>query len=355
MSAGVQDRPVVFVPCPIPPDGFAGWAIQVRRIAERNSDTADFRFLFNTAPGAEAPGAMGLALAALRYAWQGRRAITREAGVVLFPCFFLHNVLLARLLPGRIPYVLRISGGELDKGNPVTYRLRLAMIRRARHVIALNRGQFEQLGRIGVAEDRRTLIPVSVAPEFAPPTPAQRAEARAALGLAPEDWVIGSVGLLSARKQQRTLIEAVAQLDRPDAVVVLCGPEGGGNEADPAYAAACRADAARLGVRLIMTGRRADVRAILWALDVFALPSLQEGMPNALLEALACGLPCVGSDIPGIRQLLDNGAHGEIFPPGDAHALAHALDAARRPVDRDPVAEYRSDIVDRNFMKTLQD
>jgi glycosyltransferase involved in cell wall biosynthesis len=347
------EMPVVFVPCPIAEDGFAGWALQVRRIAQRNADRAQFRFLYDPQPADEQSGKLARILAAWRYARHCRTEILQGPtnAAVLFPSFFLPNVLLAWLLPRNVRYTLRISGRELERGNPLTYRLRLAMIRRAANVIALNNAQADRLAELGVPEEARHRIPVSVASDFTPPDPDQRARARAALGLSPDQWAVGCVGLICERKQQRRLIEAVAQLGRADAVVVLCGPETGGSEADPAYAAACRADAERLGVPLIMTGRRDDVRAILWALDVFVLPSLDEGMPNALLEALACGVPCIGTDIPGIRDLLDNGAKGTLVYAGDTTALVRALGGELRgSKDPDPVADLRPDAVDTKFM-----
>lgn len=321
-------KSIVYVPCPMPEGGFAGWALQVGRIAGRNAEKVDFRFLY--APEFDSPPRDQRAMlrASLAYARRCRRIILaeRQPVSVLFPCFYLPNVLLAAMLPRRVGYVLRISGKELVRGNPVTYPLRLAMMRRARHVIALNADQYRRLGELGILAARRHMIPVSVGAEFRPPSPQERTEARVALGLGPGDWVVGCVGLLAERKQQRTLIAAMGQLNRPDAVLVLCGPEGGGFEADPAYSEACRTDAVRLGLRLIMTGRRDDVRAVLWALDIFALPSLSEGMPNALREALACGLPCVGSDIPGVRDLLMGHPNAALFLASSTADLAEKLE-----------------------------
>jgi glycosyltransferase involved in cell wall biosynthesis len=59
--------------------------------------------------------------------------------------------------------------------------------------------------------------------------------------------------------------------------------------------------------------------------DIFVLPSLSEGMPNALLEALAAGLPCIASDLPSTRGIVEDGRSGLLVPPGDPAALAKAL------------------------------
>jgi glycosyltransferase involved in cell wall biosynthesis len=70
-------------------------------------------------------------------------------------------------------------------------------------------------------------------------------------------------------------------------------------------------------------GFRRDVPSLLRAADVVLLPSEQEGLPRCLLEAMACGVPCVASDIRGSRDLLEGGC-GLLFPVGDAKRLADA-------------------------------
>ncbi|MDD4856733.1 MAG: glycosyltransferase family 4 protein [Candidatus Krumholzibacteria bacterium] len=76
---------------------------------------------------------------------------------------------------------------------------------------------------------------------------------------------------------------------------------------------------------LILTGYRKDVPAILAAFDVFALPSYREGMPRALLEAMATGLPVVATAIRGCREEVANGSTGILVPSGDHEALAAAI------------------------------
>jgi glycosyltransferase involved in cell wall biosynthesis len=73
-------------------------------------------------------------------------------------------------------------------------------------------------------------------------------------------------------------------------------------------------------------GHRKDVPEVLAAGDVFVFPSLYEGFGGALLEAMALGLPIVASDIPAVREVVDDGANAILVPPGDAPALASAID-----------------------------
>jgi glycosyltransferase involved in cell wall biosynthesis len=80
-----------------------------------------------------------------------------------------------------------------------------------------------------------------------------------------------------------------------------------------------------LSGRLLMLGYRNDVPAILSLLDLFAMPSYREGMPRALLEAMATGLPVVATDIRGCREEVVDGETGLLVPPRDHYALGEAM------------------------------
>jgi L-malate glycosyltransferase len=126
------------------------------------------------------------------------------------------------------------------------------------------------------------------------------------------------VANLSAYKGHATLLDAMRRL-RPGAWSLLLvgeGPERSNIEQMIADA--------NLRERVIMLGRRSDVPAILETADLLVLPSYSEGMPNAVLEAMAHGLPVVASDVGGIRSLLGSGA-GIIVAPRDENALSDAL------------------------------
>ena len=88
-----------------------------------------------------------------------------------------------------------------------------------------------------------------------------------------------------------------------------------------------RALAAKHGLsdQVTFPGFCEDVFAVLLAADVFVLPSLHESSPNALIEAMGVGLPCIASDVGGIADLVEDGENGIRVPPGDSEALAAAL------------------------------
>ncbi|MEU1507347.1 glycosyltransferase [Kitasatospora sp. NPDC005748] len=155
----------------------------------------------------------------------------------------------------------------------------------------------------------------------APQGPAARAAARAGLGLPQDAFVVGTVGNLTPKKDQSTLLAAHAELcrGRPPARLVVIG-------AGP-LDERLRARAAELGVAdsVLFTGSRPDVPALLPGLDVFTLSSRQEGLPVALMEAMTSGLPAVVTRVGGMPEVLDDGEQGLLVEPGDPVALAAAL------------------------------
>ena len=132
------------------------------------------------------------------------------------------------------------------------------------------------------------------------------------------DPSILTVGRLSEQKGQRFLIEAMpAVLEAfPRARLLLCG--------DGHLRADLERRAARLGEGVAFLGIRDDVPALTRRASLFVFPSLWEGQGNALLEAMAVGVPIVATDIPSTRETLREG-EGVLVPPGDAASLATAM------------------------------
>jgi sugar transferase (PEP-CTERM/EpsH1 system associated) len=153
--------------------------------------------------------------------------------------------------------------------------------------------------------------------------PAGRVEARAAMGLAPDAPVICTVGRLDPVKDQAGLVRAFAGLlpAHPEAVLVIAG-DGPGRDALTRVIA-------ELGVadRVRLLGECRDVPSVLAAADVFALPSIAEGMSNTLLEAMAAGLPVVATRVGGNPELVEDGVTGQLVPIRDPVALREALAA----------------------------
>jgi glycosyltransferase involved in cell wall biosynthesis len=148
-----------------------------------------------------------------------------------------------------------------------------------------------------------------------------RAEARRRLGLPVDPFVVGSVGNLTPKKDQRSLVEALGLLRKglPDARLVLIGT----GPLEGELRAQVRAAGLTEGV--LMTGSRGDVRDLLAGFDVFALSSRQEGLPVAIMEAMAAGLPIAATAVGGLPEMIEDGRDGLLVPPDSPAALAAAL------------------------------
>ncbi len=151
---------------------------------------------------------------------------------------------------------------------------------------------------------------------------ALRSEARAEIGLAHARVLIVAIGNLYPVKDHASLLRAVA--DRPETHVAIAGR---GAEEGP-----LRELAEQLGMtdRLHLLGLRDDVPRILAAADLFTQPSLSEGLPLAVLEAMASGTPVVASDVGGIGEAIVDGESGRLVPPADPETLGRTLDALLR-------------------------
>ncbi|MGD9495557.1 MAG: glycosyltransferase [Armatimonadota bacterium] len=190
-------------------------------------------------------------------------------------------------------------------------------------VAACSEGVRDHLVEQGMPEGRIRVLYNGVYPQQFEGLPAPE-QMRRELGLAPDAPVIGAVAHLSPKKGQRHLIQATALLRRrwPDLVCLLVG-EGDDREA---LAAQARELGIEEGVRLL--GYRDDAPAVMQAMDVVVLPSVaKEGLGVALIEAAFVGKPVVGSDAPGIREVVVNGETGLLAPAGDARGLAKTLAA----------------------------
>jgi glycosyltransferase involved in cell wall biosynthesis len=150
--------------------------------------------------------------------------------------------------------------------------------------------------------------------------PGERAAARAALGLPADKTLIGIVATLRSWKGHRFLVEAVAKLPEGVGLVIV----GDGPQRETLEAQVAKLG---LGSRSWLVGNQADVVPWLQALDVFALPSYaNEGVPQALVQAMLVGLACVTTTAGSIAELAAHEATALVVPQQNAHALGAALE-----------------------------
>ena len=152
---------------------------------------------------------------------------------------------------------------------------------------------------------------------------------RAELGIPPSEFVVGTVANLRAQKDYPNLLGAAATLrDRGVPVRFLTVGQG------PLEAEVHAEHAHRnLGGVVDLLGERADAIRVMSGCDAFVLASSNEGLPVAVMEALALGLAVVATDVGGLREVVDEGC-GVLVPPRDPVALADAIAQLRAEPER---------------------
>lgn len=231
---------------------------------------------------------------------------------------------LAKLFLGRRVLITLHGDVVQAQAESALGRARLWLMSRSIDiVVALSEHLVDQAAGAGVDRNRLRLIPNGVdTHRYEPCTPLGRREARRALGLGEDDQVILFVGRLHALKQVDLLLEAWSNLPRSEDLRLLLVGDGPEREA-----LEHRARRAGLeGVRF--EGEREGVSSYLHACDVFVLPSREEGISVALLEAMATGCCVVASDVPGNRAVVKQGRNGLLVSPRDDKQLAATLQRA---------------------------
>jgi glycosyltransferase involved in cell wall biosynthesis len=183
-------------------------------------------------------------------------------------------------------------------------------------VIAISEGVRAALLAAGVRGDRIRVVPSGVDPERLVAPPGAGPSLRRAWEVRDDELLVVAPGVLERRKGHAVLLDALARVPGPVRLVV-CG--------DGAERAALAAAARPLGTRVRFAGFRDDMPACLAAADMVAMPSLQEGLGVAALEAMAAGRAVVASRTGGLAEVVVEGETGFLVPPGDAGALAVAL------------------------------
>lgn len=188
--------------------------------------------------------------------------------------------------------------------------------------------------RLGYAAEKFVIIPNGYDVGRFRPDAAARARLRAEWGVPDGVPLLGMVARFDPQKDHANLLAACARLQASgaDFAAVLVGT---GCDAGNA-ALVQQLAAAGLTQRVRLLGRRDDVPAVMAALDLHVLSSLGEAFPNVLAEAMACGTPCVTTDVGDAAQIV--GETGWVVPPRDADALAAAIGAALRERAEQPAA-----------------
>jgi glycosyltransferase involved in cell wall biosynthesis len=216
--------------------------------------------------------------------------------------------------------------------EPRRIRQRRKLYRRCRAVHTVSPSQVEELARLGFSHPQLVAIPNGVDTERF--CPGHRAEARATLGLPADAFVLGLVGRFGPFKRHDVLLAAfeAVGLRFPSSHLLLVG--AGGSEETRLREVAAASSVSR---KIHFAGFQADPSPAYRAMDMLVIPSINEGMSNAALEAMATGLPVLANTGCGHEQVLTSGTDGVIadlsIPTRIAAALEPFFAAPERLVD----------------------
>lgn len=245
--------------------------------------------------------------------------------------------LLGRVL--RVPVVVTVRGSDVNVFMDESWRGRLIRyyLRQLPAVIAVSAGLRRRLVAAGIPADHIEVIPNGVDTKaFLPLDPGQ---ARARLGIQAAQRIITSVGHLVPIKGPDILLDAFLRLPLSEVTLVFVGD---GAMREP-LERRVRELPAPVRARVRFVGQRPHAEIGLWlaAADVVALASRNEGCPNVLLEAMACGRPVVAARVGGVEELVAGDQVGYTVTPEDPAALAEALQMAlARDWDADAIRRH---------------
>ncbi|HEY4706623.1 MAG TPA: glycosyltransferase [Thermodesulfobacteriota bacterium] len=284
----------------------------------------------------------------------GMRLLKEVGRAALFPSrdlkkrFIFRMDYLSRILPDskRIAAILKQGGFDLlymnnqpstnlegiiaarEAGVPCVQHTRIAVTLNpfearavnelVSRVMCVSRGVRDGLVKSGVEAGKCVVVhngvDASVRPARAPE------DLRRSLGFGRDAIVVGTVGSLVKRKRISMLLEAVAALkDRGD---IRCVVVGEGPEMETLKS---KADVLGMGKKTVFTGFSSDALSYINSMDVFVLPSANEGLPRVILEAMLMGKPVVAFDVTGTGELVTDGQTGFLAPDGDLGALTEKI------------------------------
>jgi glycosyltransferase involved in cell wall biosynthesis len=230
-----------------------------------------------------------------------------------------------------LPQVITMHGGfTVCRALRRRIALRWAMRSADDTVMVSNATRRQFATDLGIAERNLTVIPNGV-----PVRLGDSARVRAEFGIRPDECVMLAVGTLEKHKGHRVLLEAMARLEGRRLSLpwklIIAGGRGGDQHQSLVEFAADEG----LAEKIHIVKNRNDIPELLSLADIFVMPSLWEGLPMALLEAMTAGKSIVASATSGIPEAITHDSEGLLVPPGDVRALADALgsllnDPARR-------------------------
>lgn len=206
--------------------------------------------------------------------------------------------------------------------TPLYYAIDRRCLPRYDEVICVSKDLFADCKRLGVADEKLSLIDNAIVIEDYEPTQDSML-AKSKLGLAPDVFMLAGVGRLSAEKGFNLLIEAVARLieDGQQLSLAIAGDGDAFGELQELI------DQKDLQGKVKLLGFVEDTRLVYQAADLFVLSSLREGLPNVVLEAMASGTPVLSTKVAGMPSLIQDGVNGRLIDPNSIEQLVTGIQA----------------------------
>ncbi len=253
------------------------------------------------------------------------RQVLRHEAADLVHAWMYHAHLMTTLAvwTERVPHLWSVHHSLTDiatdkRRTRAVIRLNALLSSRPRRILYASHVSASQHETYGFCKARTAVIPNGYDTRIFAPDPDARARIRAELELPDDALVIGMVARVHPTKDHGNFLRAAAHFfgDHPDAFFVLVGE--GASPDNPGLDALI--GDARLRTHLRLLGRRTDIPALNAAFDIATLSSRGEAFPNAVAEAMACGVPCVATNVGDVSVIV--GDTGEVVPPRDAAALS---------------------------------
>lgn len=246
-------------------------------------------------------------------------------GHYLFPAGFL-GVWFGR--QHQLPTVVSARGNDIDRElfPPGDFARLQWTLTHASILTAVSQDMAHKMQLVYPRPDI-TVLPNTLDCEVFHPLPTDELkDLRHTLGIADPEIILGFAGELREKKGQRFLLQALAQLraQRPACLLII----GELRSAAQALLQTFAIDHPDHAARVIVTGQLTEPEQMVQHLnlcDIYLQPSLWEGMPNALLEAMACECCCIASDAGGIPEVLESGQTGWLVPRSQLHHLGDAI------------------------------
>jgi glycosyltransferase involved in cell wall biosynthesis len=244
------------------------------------------------------------------FSWQSFLLARDTSPDILQAEYIPHSSIIPALLKrSKIPLILKFHGDDAriyPFKNVFNLTLTRSMLKRADHVITASREIKHILTRIGADPERITPLHTGIDTRFF--TPGRKAESRRVLGLPESGMIYIFVGRLHPWKGIPEILRVAEAC--PDFRFVLIGP---GNI--PAHPENC-----------LFTGlmEPETIRLWLWAADCFILPTHTEAVPTSVMEAFACGIPAITTNIGGCPEIVEEGINGLMVPVNNIRALRDA-------------------------------